>query len=58
MCARDSSLCARVILGGKNDAKLCLCAPECVRGGPPDLIGQALMALQVEKCLMTMVVTV
>ena len=35
VCARDSSLCARVTLGGKNDAKLCLCVlvtPECVRG--------------------------
>ena len=40
VCARDSSLCARVTLGGKNDAKLCLCVlvtPECVRGWPPDL---------------------
>ena len=25
VCARDSSLCARVTLAGKNDAKLCLC---------------------------------
>ena len=25
VCARDSSLCARVTLGGKNDVKLCLC---------------------------------
>ena len=39
VCARDSSLCARVTLGGKNDTKLCLCVlvtPECVRGWPPD----------------------
>ena len=32
-------MCARVTLGGKNDAKLCLCVlvtPVCVRGWPPD----------------------
>ena len=39
VCARDSSLCARVTLGRKNDAKMCLCVlvtPECARGWPPD----------------------
>ena len=44
VCARDSSLCARVTLGGKNDAKLCLCVlvtPECVRGWPPDRVSSS-----------------
>ena len=56
VCARDSSLCARVTLGRKNDAKLCLCVlvtPECVRGWPPDLVMisilSSLLSVPIEK---------